>query len=207
MKYLFKCQWLFVLGLVGLAACSDDDDETSVKQGFRVDDHKYSLSEAYTTVQENADYFTHQIILTGEGLDVTEGPEFDGSSDVVSFSLLSETEVLAEGEYTIRDTPNEPGESSLAVAYVNFSADDVDQDYEKGYAGAGGKIIVSKDGDTYTFKVTCGATVTIISAGSGTPIFIPADGDLQVQYKGELTDVTNVPDDLRQPAGRRLFFP
>lgn len=207
MKYLFKCQWLFVFGLVGLVACSDDDDDTSVKQGFRVDDHKYSLSQAFTTIQENTDYYTHQIILSGEGLEVTEGPEISGSSDVVSFSLYSETEVLSEGEYTIRDTPNEPGESSLVVSYVNFSADEVDQDYERGFAGAGGKVIVSKDGDTYTFKVTCNAVVTILSAGSGTPIFIPTDGDLKIQYKGELTDVTDNDEELRKPAGRRLFFP
>jgi hypothetical protein len=214
MKNLVKRQWLFLFAftcVVVVTSCNDDDDEVSVKQGFRVDEKKYSLTQAYTTISdqgdEEQDLYSHQIILAGDGLEVTEGPEFNGSSDVVNFYLYSGSEVLAEGEYIIRETPNEPDEASLVVAYVNLSADEIDQDYERAFVGTGGRVIVSKDGDQYTVEVKCAAVLTIISATGTTPLFIPTEGDLRIQYKGEITNVSPDEDGLRKPKGRNLFFP
>jgi hypothetical protein len=121
--------------------------------------------------------------------------------------LYSGSEVLTEGEYILRDTPNEPGEASLVVAYVNLTADEIDQDYERAFVGAGGRVTVSKAGDQYTFEVKCAAVVTIVSGAGSTPLFIPTDGDLRIHYKGEITNVSPDEDELRKPEGHKLIFP
>lgn len=103
------------------------------------------------------------------------------------------------GEYTIRDSPDGPGEASLVYAYVDFSADSYD--YERAFAGTGAKMTVSKSGDSYTFKVSCPTILTVVGSEN-----LPVDGDLQVHYSGELTDLTD--DDFRKPGGRtELFLP
>jgi hypothetical protein len=153
---------LLFLSIAALAiACKDDDAGTQAPANmlsFEGKDHplKWTLAEWDNTAEagpvDGKLMYRHNIGLMGEGLTA----DLQGKATVLSMKLISASAAEITGSYDFNHDDNEDQDAPGKM----FGDLLVDYDFANGTSGGkeyrleGGKVVVSRAGDIYTFEVS-----------------------------------------------------
>lgn len=163
------------------SSCSDNDsdDDSDVDSGtegsYTYNGEKIGLETAVlvysTDPQENTDqntYYRHNLTLWSSGLTVDDNGDATGKGDVLDFAILSSSETLEAGSYTINlEDEDAPLLITWAVIYRGVS----NGNFEGMIMLESGKLVIAKSADTYTMTLT--ATTS-------------TDKSVTASYKGKL---------------------
>lgn len=168
---------LLVLASVGslllLSSCSKDDDK--IPNVLVIDGTSYPLSKGFITgygVEEDENNnrgSVYEVLLSSSGINYSDG-DFSGSGQVLYLVLFSRSTIeLESGTYDVSDAFLEGKviESLVFNGNITTSSGTL-------YFITGGRLTLSKSGDTWTFRfdfngrTDSGANVTITGSYSGT---------------------------------------
>lgn len=150
-----------------LMSCSKDDNETTSKNYFKINDVEYNLSDGIlyswdeTYDANNPDYYGYEQALQLWSKDLSlqidnDGyPSLSGKGLIVDFEMFSTTKVsLDNGDYTISSTSPYPI-NSISEGMYSVDFEDIEDCNCTPVSLTNGKITISKSGNDYSISIDC----------------------------------------------------